>query len=537
MTPNSILACLSLVLASVSYAALEPNKPGQPPLCVIDMHTHLFNARDLPLRGILASRAHIPPPVARAIEKVLWAWTTPAPSPLSPLSALDDVDTKAGMASDPETGIRFPEPRLVMSNSDRNILKEYVGDDGLSPLTKIEESVSIEGQRKMEDRDVALVAKALSKAGFVSEHSSTEAKTFGLLGDLGGYVDFVRVITRSHGSASKFMRQERYPEVDLFVHHMMDLERAHGSTPDVLFPDQITNMRRLDSRARGALLHFVAFDPFRDQYALGIVKRGYDEGAVGVKFYPPSGYRPVQNSIPDRTTQSGRAARWDSRYKNLTNRQLDGVCREFFEYAVRTQLPVFTHCTSHGFEAEPGYGKNADPRYWEALLSTPEFRELRLCFGHSGGEGYWFRKDGDAAPDEDENYGELVVELCLKYPNVYCEIGYLERILRPAGREKLKARLSSLLGKKSPAGDWVFGDKIMYGTDWFMIEQVPGREKYLDAADALMKEIDGGKWRRKFFAGNAVKYLRLKELAEDSRFSDEQRTRWREIVQQAGFVE
>ncbi len=39
-------------------------------------------------------------------------------------------------------------------------------------------------------------------------------------------------------------------------------------------------------------------------------------------------------------------------------------------------------------------------------------------------------------------------------------------------------------------------------------------------------------WRRAFFAGNAVRFLKLQELAADSRFTDTQRKYWRELCEQ-----
>jgi hypothetical protein len=157
---------------------------------------------------------------------------------------------------------------------------------------------------------------------------------------------------------------------------------------------------------------------------------------------------------------------------------------------------------------------------------------LRMCFGHSGGEAYWFSDPANDAnqkgkrPGDAWQFGNQVIDLCLTYPEVYCEVGYLDGVLEPKQAALLVRRLEAVVNLPSKDGKWRFGDKLMYGTDWHMIYKVPHFEKYLEKWDEVIKQVDKGSLRQAFFAGNAKKFLRLDELAKDSRFTLEQRNAW-----------
>jgi hypothetical protein len=133
------------------------------------------------------------------------------------------------------------------------------------------------------------------------------------------------------------------------------------------------------------------------------------------------------------------------------------------------------------------------------------------------------------APGDPWQFGNQVVKLCLKYPDVYCEVGYLNEIFKPQKADALVRRLKAVVDLPSDDGKWRFGDKLMYGTDWHMVYKEPHYDKYLEKWDEVIKRVDkdqgndNGALRKGFFAGNAKRFLRLDDLAHDSRFTQEQR--------------
>lgn len=517
---------IALIMPFAAQAAI-PAKGDWPEVKVIDMHTHVFNARDLPLTGVLNALG-APRAVAAVVAEAI-------------LVSMKDDGSEARREI---TMAEVEKPVIpALSEQQRNILRDYVGKGRSEALDKAAVHLSVEP-------DVTLLAETLAKIGFPpDDHLGAPLSPQGLFepeklgGALKGYARFIGIMTKQHGEIVAAL-QASYPQADLFVHHMMDMAAAYDDAPTVSFSDQVAAMQQLDRAYPGKLLHFTAFDPFRRSGALALVQKATkDYGAVGLKIYPPSGYRAAENktyNFPEKpawTNIWGRH-RWNSRYAGWKEEDLDKTLQGAFAWAAKGGIPLFTHCTPKGFEAvsahgnTPGYGMMADPFFWAAALKKKENTGLRLCLGHSGGEAYWFSDPADDAkhkekpPGDAWQFGNQVVELCLMYPDVYCEVGYLDGILDPKQSAALVRRLQAVANLPSKNGKWRFGDKLMYGTDWHMIYKEPNFEQYLGKWDEVIKQVNKGEWRGAFFAGNAKKFLRLDKLAKDSRFTGEQRKEW-----------
>lgn len=515
-----VVGCCLTFLTSNLHAKL-PGRDGESPIPVIDVHTHIFNANDLPLEGLLGALG-VPDSIAHSLAIVLNAWTPvdDLDAPLPPRS----VYTTSAMSMRNKLG---PGKllRSVLTPKQRQELAKYAGVPEKSAI----QSVSVSQQA---GSDAEIVARALQKADFPPGEQRTEKQSVKMqsveiqTAGFKGYLDFVDIMTNGNLRIAQRLHADEYPKVDLFVHHMMDMEKPYADEPRVSFDKQITRMAKLDRRFDGRFMHFVAFDPFRRDNSLASVIRGIDAGAAGVKFYPPSGYRATDNAIPSKPCIFHPSARkrWNSRYSHLTGVELDAINEKLFLYCEKHDIPIFTHCTPGGFEAEKGYGQMADPVYWEKVLI--KHPSLRLCLAHSGGEDYWF----SSSNNKGQTFGENVVKLCLKYPNVYCEVGYMEKILDPALAGLLDTRLRSVINRRSTDGAWAFGEKIMYGTDWHMIHKEQHHRDYLCKFHTLFAEPGLKNWQRPFFSGNAVRFLKLPKLAKDERFTVAQRDYWQSLV-------
>ena len=124
-----------------------------------------------------------------------------------------------------------------------------------------------------------------------------------------------------------------------FVHHMMDMEHAYQDRPDYPYLRQLRRMRALARCFPGRVLGFAAFEPFRPG-AFRIVREAMENGFCGVKFYPPSGYRPVDNEVTGITGDDPR--------------EIDRRNHELFAYCVNHDVPILAHCTAGGMERIPG---------------------------------------------------------------------------------------------------------------------------------------------------------------------------------------
>ncbi|HRH96709.1 MAG TPA: amidohydrolase family protein [Prosthecobacter sp.] len=526
-----------LFLASLGRAEL-PGPSGEPPIQVIDVHTHVFNGHDLPLAGLLNALG-APLGVSGALAKVFNA-ITPTDDLDGPMpdAAFFTAATSQNIGNlllknaQSNTGDSELESLFsILPPDERDELLEFVGKSNEPELNALDDLNGVE-------REVEILARALAMIGFPPSDAVEPELNFAVTkASIPGYLSFLGVMMHGNLHIARKLESKEYPAVDLFIHHMMDMEKSYAIKPVVPFSKQMGRMTKLDRRFDGKFLHFVAFDPFRGEDALPSVIRGIKAGAIGVKFYPPSGYRAANNKIPEKPSRlkPGSRKRWISRYENLGNEDINKVNEKLFAYCEVNDIPIFTHCTPKGFEADKGYGEMADPQYWEIVLKKHD--KLRLCFGHAGGHTFWFPPAQPTLAEKAEaDFGAQVVKLCLNHPNVYCEVAYLDQILTDEGKKAFKSKLASIINDKSTKGDWRFGDKIMYGSDWHMIHKEPHHEDYpaafnkifTDPALPVLKP-----WQRSFFSRNALAYLQFQKIVSAPGVTPEQRKYWQDLLVKA----
>lgn len=114
-------------------------------------------------------------------------------------------------------------------------------------------------------------------------------------------------------------------------------------------------------------------------------------------------------------------------------------------------------------------------RYYRVLdgKGEREWRTLRLCFGHAGGELGWFglqpEEPRECEPPE-KSFADEVIAICSTkhYPNVFCELGYLNELREKPAAAKLQARLIAAIAASEEKKE--LASRICFGTDWHMPE-------------------------------------------------------------------
>ena len=272
------------------------------------------------------------------------------------------------------------------------------------------------------------------------------------------------------------------------------------------------------------LYNFVAFDPIRQdsinppqKSSLEIIKEAISKYEfVGVKFYPPMGYKPSY-----------------SEPMSETERLIEKNNNALFEYCSTKKIPIFVHCNNGGFEAYPkNSGVNSNPKYWIQILD--KYKDLRINFGHAGGEYGWLsqiRKEDKYNPEDiseneteddiyiqgehwNKSYAAIVYKLCMTYDNVYCDFSYMDNLLTNEGTldkiysERLKQRLLKIFDKHS-----IFKDKVFYGSDWHMLFREGKNGFYFKAYQKFFnKDEFDDKLRNKFFQKNVLNYMNVGEI-------------------------
>jgi predicted TIM-barrel fold metal-dependent hydrolase len=478
---------------------------------MIDVHSHVFNLGYVPVQGILQSRG-LGRPIARLVSKIL----------LDALEWDESLPTAVMESFAARTGARAADEsaddviRAFSATVSVEFLQSHARDIGEAEAAL--DAQAPETRTTSAGTDAAL--EALAEGGLRGRLRRLLTRIARAISDGAALIQwFLLMLSRESELVGSLRRA--WPESRLFVHHMMDMDN-HYPNGRSLYPFvdlQLRRMRALVQASGGRLLTFVAFDPFREE-GVEVVREALHDGCAGVKFYPPSGYRPLGNTVEDL-----KGTGQDPEEVDRRNLALFRLCAEL-------DAPVFAHCSPGGMESRPKRhtGCLSDPRGWRRVLDTPGLRDLRLCLGHAGGDEGW------CAPADAEEKNECgvpfvseVIDLCVSFPNVYCEFGHTEQVFDSATRANFAARLGAAAGTHGAR----FGRKCMYGSDWHLLARVPAFHTFDDIfrtifdADPRLRPH-----RPAFFMENALDYLNLPSYLDrnDRVLSDEEKRYLRSLL-------
>lgn len=525
-------------------------------LPIVDVHTHTFNARYLPLRNILLGKRDVNPLAiflydawAIRIAAAATGVATLSDGPPVPAS-LSSLAFEGACRASVDTDEEYEKLRGNVCVQELESMHQALIDGLAAIQAELDdkghsiEQKGLRGDARTAAEEEAIVRAHESRLDLIEMifdtrfHGSKAIKElkkvigkFGFLLDTPVAQSFLTSLLAPDGEIEWLYRRQldAGDRLKLSISHTMDLAPVYAQDEDttVLLPftDQLQRMNWFQSQPASQMMYFVAYNPFRDNggndgTALQIVKDAVEmHGAYGVKIYPPSGYRPAGNIIPPRpvalfTPEPGR--QWDHRYKNVLPEDLDQRLDELFAYCVENDLPIFAHCLDGEFEARKGYARCfADPRWWRPVLR--KYPELRLCFGHAGSDEFWFGVKG-----EREDWGRLVYELCVTYENVYCEFGVHGDIIDVEQREHFVTLLSGLIAWKR--GEYSIETKILFGSDWYMPAGTKDVGEYLRGYQAAFTDRRLIDVYGPFFFANALAYLNAAERKGDARLPDRLRT-------------
>ena len=497
---------------------------------VVDIHTHVFNARYLPLEGIFLSHlgksSAFKRWLARTVATVLEQATGSSYSREAVAAgrgfAGDDaadeiwkcveseleartrghVEAAGNSRSDREYAAdRLEEDPLVMALLEGQAMLTASGDDpehpsAEDPSHRLDIDRILAGVRPTRRATLERVLNSGTFSGFGAVVKWLVKKLWKLFDTIAGWWEtaddflmfFARMLMAEKDVLAALIRSyDDDQHVRLLVHHMMDMQYAYDppDAPRYLFAEQEERMRKLAGDNKHRLVGFTAFDPRRqDVWTM-------PTGFTGVKFYPGMGYRPWDNT-PD----------------------IQPRVAAFLRACAQSDVPVFAHCTPRGFQSQPGSGKNAHPKYWRAALEQPGLRDLRLCLGHAGGGKMqnddllsygWYATTPEEWADRD-NFARISVELCTNFLNVYCELGHLHELL--TDRKSRLAFEANFVPAWKSVGPLPFATKCMFGSDHHMPLMINRAADLLTYFKDLFarESLDGF---AAFCAGNARTYLRL----------------------------
>ena len=274
--------------------------------------------------------------------------------------------------------------------------------------------------------------------------------------------------------------------------------------------DQIEVMSllaKLDSSA--IILNFAPFCPLRaamersqgNTDPLARLRRAVEQqGYVGVKLYPPMGFRPLGND---------RSSKLIGQKLEATGAQIDGELRNLYSWCEENGVPIKSHGTN-SLAAEVCSGQNANPSFWGMVVK--EFPNLRVNIAHFGGFDELPEVDSETGCAEAlPSYEARATALMSEDAHVYVDLGYWTET-DGAGLAEVLPKINYLLSSNE-----ILGERIMYGSDFSMIGREPGHEDYLVDVKRAVSGFGNGDLVDRIMSLNALEYLGLADPGSSTR--------------------
>lgn len=448
---------------------------------VVDVHCHTFNADDLPVQGFVSRVAFHNVELARSLAALvdrlvqgkapgyntdvarLDALLLPPP-----LSGLGDESIDSALPSSP-----VPPPRDVEADVEETLAELAATEPML--LSRLDAQMPVTTQEISEE--------GLREWGAGARRAVRWAVLFG-----SSRLDVAAYLVKNSGDA-----------VDLYTPMLVDLGMGLYDTPGTTIRQQVelhekvsrlSMLGRLPGATRARLHPFIGFDPRREvqsrrlhepQTALELVQEAVERyGVVGVKLYPPMGFRPIGNTAT--LDMSAELAA-----------EVDKALRRLYEWCLREDVPITAHCNiSNG--AHDSYQDFSHPDSWRAVLD--EFPGLRLNLGHFGGA---------RAQETDDGWPWKIARMVddVARRRLFADVGN-HRIDKTDVLDGYVAMLSRMFSADETRA---MQSRLMYGSDWLMLAILPKHEQFLETYRTRYHESFGADATEAFIGGNALRFL------------------------------
>ncbi len=448
-----------------------PVPPGDrdAPWVPIDVHCHVFNGADVPVRGFLRD-------VVLAAEG---ADETAADA----LAWLVDRIVQAGAPG-------YDAERAVL---ERMLASGAVGSPADTPGdTELRGAVATALEETPRLRDELETAR---RAGAFDGPEGPDLPEWLLRGTPRRYVAWAWLLTRHrYEICAALVRAYGGGDdgVQLFTPAMVDLDLwAGGDTAETSADEQVALME-LVTRLFGGRVHpIVGFNPWKAALGLrdgrdpldpareAVARRGF----VGVKLYPPMGFAPTSNNLlpPVEGLPPG------------LRRDVDLVLDALYGWCAAEAVPIMAHCEQSN-EAGPGLASRADPRRWGAVLRRHP--DLRLNLAHFGGHR------GLTRQRPRRSWSRRIAELMERHPHVYADVGHFDEIVADKRLEAWVDGYERLL-EDHP----IVARRLMYGSDWHLLMRQAVAPAYLDRFRSAFGDRLGDDATADFLGRNAARFL------------------------------
>lgn len=487
----------------------------------IDIHTHFFNGRDVPVVGFLKQTIIRDPHAPVDPDMTTDAF-------LKLLTSILLVNTPTARAELDELGGRVaPIPRDDLIRRDQQNVADGIAQFAAAAGPR---PTGLSTTRRDEDRLLDRIAQEVGTPGLRNSLQTPQAQartlahriydrgagglTIGQPRDYLHYSPLIQTI-RWAGLLTR-SRIDILAELDrlyggqtgirIFSPSLVDFGAWLVTEEDVTpIEDQIELVAAIARKYTSSLiLPFAPFCPLRAALEreddpsvdpLRNVKHAVlDLGFLGIKLYPPMGFRPIGNNT-DLT--------WVPREPRDGPPALDRELEALYAWCVENEVPIKAHA-NNSIAAGPNTGTFADPAGWQVVLRDPRFKNLQLNLAHFGG---FDETHGNDAFTSDSDWEATMAAMVGEFPNVYFDLGYWTDAaeIDNEDRARVLERTAALIAS-TPA----MLDRMMYGSDFSMIGRLPSHPAYLSGLHQTFDDLGLTPAQTEaVMGGNAAAYLGL----------------------------
>jgi predicted TIM-barrel fold metal-dependent hydrolase len=240
----------------------------------------------------------------------------------------------------------------------------------------------------------------------------------------------------------------------------VDMDHMEAGKAPHNFIHQIEQLALLRKKFPDNIYPFIGADPRRSNF-LDLVKKYIEtEGFKGIKLYPPLGFYPFDKKL-----------------------------HSMYNYAEKNAIPILVHCKRQSrvyfkgrlpddWLIHPRTGKRlerkpnaeftqtfTDPDNYVDVLD--EFKQLKLCFGHFGGEKEWHIYEDEEDPKVFEQSWFFKIRQLLRIPqyvNTFADISYTLADMDLVPLLNVTIQIPELRAKILYGSDFYFAD--IEGTEW-----------------------------------------------------------------------
>jgi predicted TIM-barrel fold metal-dependent hydrolase len=444
---------------------------------VVDIHCHTFNADDLPARGFIR-RTRFDDSRIGELVGVLADRLVQGQAP-GYQAEKDELDRLLAVEAFTEAHEATPVRVDPVDRFDADVDAAYASIEISDPELLYE------------------VGTLLAEAAVTGEPGAEEGVWDWVTGARRA-VRWVKLFGASRLQNTLLLVRNFDDEIDLYTPLVVDMDMGLHDRAETRIREQIelhekisrlSMLGRLPGVVRARIHPFVGFDPRREvrdrmagevETALDVIKLAVATyGFVGVKLYPPMGFKPVGNT----KTRDMTAA---------VAGQVDDVLRELYAWCMAEDVPITVHCNRSN-EAHDDYLEFSHPELWAKVLD--EFPRLRLNLGHFGGA------------NRDEGRSGWPIQIAAlatsEHPHLVADVGN-HKIYDATLRNQYLALLRRLFDSIPTAG---MADRVMFGSDWYMVAIHPEHDRFLETYRSAWLAKFGEESTESFLGGAALQFL------------------------------